>query len=1268
MTDDSPEANSSEAESVRIRRAEQVLLEYLEQRQEGGAVAEEAILAAHPELMPELGEMLRHARMISSAYRNAELEASSGSSDDDSAFSRAQLAAATSESAPGQRLTHYRIVELLGAGGMGEVFRAEDLRLGRGVALKLLPRQYAQDGQWLKRFQREARLVASLNHPHICVVYDVGEHEGRPFFVMELVEGRTLRGLIHERLPAREIRQIGAQVAAALAAAHAAGVVHRDIKPENIMLRSDGYLKVLDFGLARQSSAHDASGDSSVGSFETQSGVLLGTIRYMSPEQAQGEEVGTPSDVFSLGTVLYELATGRHPFVAESRVAALQAIVAESPMSVSRLNAEIPSAVATLIARMLEKDPRQRPTAAEVHAGLTTAADIGTESPHAGLPQRTAPRVTIGREQELASLRALLAQVADGRGQVVCVSGEPGIGKTTLMRAFLAELDGVRDRCAIAEGRSSERLAGIEAYLPFLEAFDALLQGPHRDTAGRLMHALAPNWYVQVASLSSNDPLSAGVPAELKSVSQERLKRELTAFLQELSRLRPVVLFFDDLHWADVSTIDLLAFLATRLDSIRLMVVVTFRSAELQLANHPFLKLKPDLQARGVCHEMALGFLNREDIDKYLALEFPEHRFPPELATLVHVKTEGSPLFMVDLVRYLRDRRVIAQQHGCWMLAQPLPDIERELPESVRAMIDRKVSQLAEEDSRLLAAGSIQGYEFDSAVVSRILDMDASEVEERLEALERIHGFVRLVDEREYPDHTLTVRYRFVHVLYQNALYARLRPTRKAQLSRAVAETLVDHYGEKCGTVASELAHLFEAARNFAQAADYFLMAAEDAARIFAYQEAITLANRGLAVLKKLPNTTERNRQEIDFLFALGPALIAVKGYAVPEVVQVYTRARELCAQVGDHSQLFTALYNMFIILDLRADMPGAHDMAAQCLDLAQTTKDSAHLVLAHTSVGEINMLSGELLIGRRHHELAIGMYDVKQHGSLSWQHAGYDPGVASYAIGAHGVWCLGYPDLALARSRLAVALASELRDHHSLALALCHASMLHFFRRENQLTWQRAEETLALSLEHGLTFWMAIANILRGWIIAQQGRSNEGIPMIREGIEAYRTTGSAIELGLFAIVLANAYQQAGQITDAKKSLAEGLAETERKGVNFCQAELTRRLGELLLAEAILETGQQADGSEIRKWNEVPAPAVAQAESCFRKAMDVARRQQAKSLELRAAMSLGRLWQHGNKKDDARVLVADVYGWFTEGLTTPDLEDAAELLQELTTA
>lgn len=739
---------------------------------------------------------------------------------------------------------NYEIVATLGHGGMGEVFHARDLRLGRSVALKFLPQAIAPDRTAIDRFFLEARAASALNHPNIVTIYDIDDADGVPFIAMELIQGRTIRSVASESLPLERLAGIGVQVAEALAVAHKAGIVHRDIKPENIMVRDDGYVKILDFGLARVLPL--GNGETAVETQFTNPGTFLGTIRYMSPEQARSEQLGAATDVFSLGLVLYELFTGEHPFHAESHLATLHAILSQRPIPLSHHRTGIPVALETIVLRMLEKDPRLRPTAADVHATLSELAAKSSPSPSLDTVIMS-PRRFVGREKQIAELRAAFDSAAGGLGLMVCLAGEPGLGKTTLIEDFFSDLPARGLACNIARGRCSERLAGSEAYLPILEALESLFHSGSAGSAARIMKLIAPTWYVQIAPVTGDDSSRERTIADTKTASQERMKRELVAFLQEISRFEPLVLFFDDLHWADSSTVDLLSYLGPRLASTRLLVIGAYRTSELLAANHPFVQVKLEMQSHGLCREIPLGFLTREDVDAYLALEFPENQFPADLAAMIHAKTEGNALFIADMVRYLRARGVIAHQQGSWRLVESLPNIQSDLPESVRSMIQRKIDRLSEVDRRLLIAASVQGQEFDSTVVAKVLGVDAAEVEERLETLDRVHAFVRVIGERELPDSTLTLRCAFVHSLYQNTLYSALTATRRVSLSGAVARTLLDCYGSQSTEIAAHLALLFEAARDFSRACEYFIAAGRNATAVCANREAIGLLERAIA-------------------------------------------------------------------------------------------------------------------------------------------------------------------------------------------------------------------------------------------------------------------------------------------------------------------------------------------------------------------------------------------------------------------------------------
>jgi predicted ATPase len=1107
----------------------------------------------------------------------------------------------------------YEMVAELGRGGMGVVYKAHDLRLGRPVALKFLPEEYNTDPERLERFLREARTASALNHPHICTVHGLGEHGGRPFIVLEFIEGRTLTSLVGR--PAAELCRAVAQAARALAAAHAAGVVHRDIKPDNLMVRPDGYVKVLDFGLARRLPTLTAD----PGARDTAPGVLLGTAAYMSPEQAMGTPAGAASDVFSLGIVLYELATGRHPFEGETTMGVLLAITGRQPVPPSRLNPELPAATERLIGEMLNKSPQLRPTAQEV---AVTLEGLVSSPPASSRPVPPIPvRPMVGRQRELGLLREALADAEAGRPTLLCVAGEPGIGKSTLVEHFIHEESGGR---LFARGRCSERLAGAAAYLPVLEALEDLLGGEHGPSVARLMKVVAPSWYAEVAPA---DPGGSPAPA----ASQQALLREFRALLEGLTRLGTVVLLIGDVHWADVPTTDLLAHVGRQLRRLPVLVVATCRTTELLIGPHPFHQVRRDLQGQGLCREVTLGLLAQQDVDSFLAIAFPGHGFPPEFAGVIHARTEGSPLFMNDLLRHLRERGVIAESGGRWTLARRLPDLSLEMPVSVRGTIQRKLDRLANADLRLLIAAAVQGPEFDSAVVAGALRLDPADVEERLSGLERVHGMVRLIREGEFPDRTLSLRYGFAHAFYQQALYAELTPTRRATWSASLARALEARL-EGDGLRAAELACLWEAGRDPARAAGYFHCAAENAAKVFAHREAAALARRGLGLLAGVPDSDLRAALEQPLQTALGLQLQVLEGFADPEAWEAYARARELCPRVAG-SREFPILWGLWVFHKVRSELSVAAPMAGELLGLARREGDPRLELQARQALAVTSLCRGEpadTILHMRHCE---ALYDPARHRA---HHAdfGLDPGVACKAFGAVALWLTGDSGQAVRVSDEAVRLGRKLSQPFSLALVLHFASMLHQCRRDPVRTAALAGECRELAEVHGFSFWLAGSKVLGGWTLASSGNPEAGLTQMRQGLGDWLTTGSITYLTYYLGLLAEVLVQQGRDQEARLALDEGLAVARRTGETFYEAELHRLGGELL--------SDRADMLD-------------RAGACFRLAAETARNQGARVLELRAATSLARFT---GDRSQLRPLLTT----FPPGADTADHREARRLL------
>jgi predicted ATPase/transcriptional regulator with XRE-family HTH domain len=825
----------------------------------------------------------------------------------------------------------------------------------------------------------------------------------------------------------------------------------------------------------------------------------------------------------------------------------------------------------------------------------------------------------VGRSAEWQTLQAVWAAARQGYAQLAVIIGEAGIGKTRLAEELLAQAS---QQGALTAQAHTYATAGRLTYAPLIAWLrtPALKQrlGQLRDADLTELARLMPELLSERVGLAPPNPMTE---------SWQRLRLFEALMRAVLADQQPLLLMLDDLQWSDQETLDWLHFLLRYEPRARLLIIATVRIEEVG-ADHPLATLQSELRRSDQLTEIALGPLRPAETAA-LAEHIAGRSLSMQAAADLHIATEGNPLFVVETIR--ADLSTGARAQGS--AVEPLGD--RPMPSGVQAVIAHRLKQIAPAARDLLCLAAVIGRSFTFGVLARAAASDEDTLVRGLDEL-----WQRRIVREQGSD-----AYDFSHDKLRAVAYAGLSAARRRVLHRRVAEALEAEHAADLDALSEQIAWHYERAGIADRSVEYYQRAAEVAQRVYANAEAIGHLTKGLEVLATLPASPERLQHELDLQTTLGHTLMVVKGYAAPEVQQVYGRARELCRQVEQTPQLFQVLWGLGYFYILRSQCRMAREVGEQLLSLAQRTQDPILLQQAHNVLAGASLHLGELSAAQAHLQQGLALYDRQQHRALVLR-LGMDLGVFFLAYMVRPLWLLGYPDQAITQSQKALTMAQELAHPFSLTYALTFAALGHQFRREVQATHMRAEASCALAGEKGIAFFVAFGTGLRGWALAKQGQSDAGLLQMREGMAACRATGAEADRPYFLTLVAEAYGREGRYGEGLAMLEEALALVDQSEERYWEAEIHRLKGELLLARS--------------------AENQVEAESCLDKALDVARRQGAKSLELRAAMSLGRLWQRQGKRVTAHDLLAPIYGWFTEGFDTADLQEAKTLLAALT--
>jgi predicted ATPase len=821
--------------------------------------------------------------------------------------------------------------------------------------------------------------------------------------------------------------------------------------------------------------------------------------------------------------------------------------------------------------------------------------------------------------------------------QVVLLVGEAGIGKSRQVRVLKEHVAGQHTgggaaqilewSCSPLQDADGYRFHAIESLesIMGLEPQDGPPQKLDKLVAHlETLHLASAEAVALLASLLSI-PLDGRYPP--LGMSPQRQKEKtfdlLLDWLRAQADRRPILFVIEDLHWAGPTTLEFLELLVGQVQDARLLTLLTFRP-----------EFAPPWRARGHHTQVSLNRLTRRQTGELMLLKSGLPTIPPGVLDQVAGRTDGVPLFVEELTATMLEAGTLRLVDGEVQLSDTFD--AQAIPATLQDLLMARLDRLASDLDVVQLAATI-GREFRYELLSAAASCSEEALQQELAKLVE----AELLFQHGRPP---GARYQFKHALIRDAAYQSLLKKKRQQFHLRIAEVLEQRFPETCAAQPELLAHHFSEGQVAAKAVENLVLAGERAQQRGAVLEAVRHFRRGLDLIQGLPETLERRTQEIRMHIGIGMALEWTVGSSTPEVDSHYERAQALCLPSDGTAPLFAALYGRYRCWHLQGQHVGAQQLAEELLALAERDQNTAHLVAAHRALGRTLFFQGKHADALTHLEKVTAIAATAELRAAIYRFDVADPWVFAQCYLSLALWLLGYPDRAAEQSRQALSLADGLDHTFTLAVALRYACRLHHLCRDPERTRATAERALALSTEKGLPAFAGWARVLRGWALTEHGQGEQGIADIRQGLAAVRTLGANMALTYYLILLAEACASTGRPEEGLPALAEAQDLAHATGESYWQAEIHRLQGELL-------------------WQHDPT-AAENAEACLQQALAVARRQQARSLELRAAMSLARLWHQQGKTQAARELLAPVYGSFTEGFQTHDLQAARGLLEQ----
>jgi DNA-binding winged helix-turn-helix (wHTH) protein/tetratricopeptide (TPR) repeat protein/type II secretory pathway predicted ATPase ExeA len=802
----------------------------------------------------------------------------------------------------------------------------------------------------------------------------------------------------------------------------------------------------------------------------------------------------------------------------------------------------------------------------------------------------------VGREEERAAIGAWLQAARSGQRQIGFVTGEAGIGKTTLVETALRDLERTsRTKLRVARGQCVERHGGGAPYLPVLEAIASLrcADGPATDAT---LRRHAPGWLLRATETSSPTEASAGAAAD----THEHTLQMLAASLVALADQAPLVLVLEDVHWSDYSTLDLLSLLAQRREPARLLVLCTMRPVDAIVHNHPVAKVERELVRKELCHEIQLAGLPEADLERYLAARFPGAELPGGLLPLLFERSDGNPFLAVVLVDHLLASGMLVEKEDGWEL-QGGDALRTSIPEGLVAVLEPRLERLTADERRVLEGASVAGPEFAAHVVAAVAPAgsdvgDIEVVEQLCDRLARRQDILRGAGEVTWPDGTTSARYAFRHALYQQVIAGRLTPSRRRRLHQSIGERLEGGYAGRTAEVASELAAHFDRSKDVERAIRYHEEAAAHAGSRLAYQEIRLHLKAALDHLRSQPESPEELRRELPLLHQLGWILVAIHSWGAQEAFDTFLRMRELAERLEDAAMRLRAMECLRSMHVMRAEYARTRAVCEETMTLAKQLGDDMATGAAHVDLAAALIHLGELESAHDHAERARALVDEASIQAISAR-------VLLAGTCAHLGWVARSNDMrdeALARATLG-------GIPYFAAFAAMHACWSTMALRDVERTSRLARETLDLATERGFAIARIYASMFLGWCDVEEGRTEEGRAALRAAFAEFGTSGERTSTTNWHAILAGAHVACGDVASANEVLDAAFAFVAETGERFAEQELHRLRGECLLVGAPTR-GQKERAAEQ-----------------FERAIAIAAERKASLFELRAATSLLRL-------------------------------------------